>query len=137
MAAITVAVQREKRGIGRVFALPIAAEKIVKGAIVAINAAGFASNAVAGAGPLGVAGIAAETVDNSGGVAGVLNIRVDADAEWLFACSSITQASVGLAMLVVDNNTIDETSASSNTVGKLTQFVSTTSGWAYVPGLTN
>ncbi len=45
---------------------------------------------------------------------------------------------IGTSMVVVDNNTIDDVAGATNDipVGKLTEFVSTTSGWVYVPGLT-
>lgn len=136
MAALAADRNRQKRGIGRVFTFPMAAVKIYKGAIVGVLAAGYATNAVSGATVLNVLGIAIETVDNSAGAAGDLKIRVDCDAEFLFTASSITQAMLGTAMLIVDNDTVDETSASSFAVGKLTEFVSTTQGWVYVPGLT-
>ncbi len=138
MTAITTDVQREKRGIGRVGSFPMAAVKIVKGAIVHINAAGFATNGADTAGFLGTAGVAIETVDNSAGAAGDLRIRVDFDAEFKFAASSITQAMVGTDMFTVDNNTVDDAAGPTNDikVGKLTEFISTTLGWVYVPGLT-
>lgn len=135
MTALAADAQREKRGIGRVFHFPVAANvTIYKGALVRMSAGGFAEPAAAGAGGP-VVGVAIEKVVN-GAVAGAVNIRVDADCEFLFAASSITQAMVGTAMLVIDDNTVDETSASSSEVGKLTQFVSTTQGWVYVRGLT-
>lgn len=137
MTVITTAVQREKRGVGRVFHFPMAAVKIVKGEIVMANAAGFATNGVDTA-SLIVLGVAIETVDNSGGAAGDLKIRVDADCEFKFAATSITQAMLGTTMYCVDNNTVDDAAGPSNdvAVGKLTEFISTTLGWVYVPGIT-
>jgi hypothetical protein len=57
-------------------AYPIAAVKIPKGALVNINAAGYATNATDASGET-FAGVAYETVDNSAGSAGDLSIRVE------------------------------------------------------------
>ena len=133
MAAITVAANRQAKGTPKTRrALMANSITIPKGALVVTNASGLATNAVAGAGPLLCIGVAAET--KTSGTGGADWIQVEYDREYLFACSSITQAMVGTAMLVVDNNTVDDVSASSVTVGKLTEFVSTTLGWVQVPG---
>ena len=65
-------------------------------------------------------------------------IQVEYDREYLFAATSITQAMVGVNMVTVDDNTVDDIAGATNdiVVGKLTEFVSTTSGWVHVPGLT-
>jgi len=113
-----------------------AATTIYKGAIVCIDAAG---NAVAGADTAGlqVAGIAHETVANAG-AAGAKLIVVEYDAEFLFAATSITLAMVGDLMVIVTDNDVDDAAGATNdiSVGRLIEFVSTTSGWVYVPGLT-
>lgn len=135
MAALTADRQREARGTAKLISVPVAsATKIYKGSAVQLDANGFASNAVAGNVRL-IAGIAAEQVDNSGGGNGAKSITVEYDREYLFTASSITQANLGAPMLVIDNDTVDETSAGSATVGRLTQYVSATQGWVYVPGL--
>jgi hypothetical protein len=137
MTAITAAVNRQRKGEAKTRRVLMAlSTTIPKGAIVGLLAAdGLAVNAVSGATVTHVLGVAAETKTSA--AAGSNWLEVEYDAEWLFAASSITQLMVGTAMLVVDNNTVDETSASSATVGKLTEYVSTTSGWVYVPGNTN
>lgn len=134
MAALTADANRQQRGLTRLFRVPVAAtEQIYKGAIVGIDASGFAIAAVSG-GDSFVAGIARENV--LGGAAdGDEWVTVEAGAEWQFAASSITQAMVGDAMLIIDDNTVDETSAASDTVGRITEFLTTTSAWVYVPGL--
>lgn len=134
MAAITTAVNRPRRGACRIRRyLMTASITIPKGALVQVDlTTGLAKNAVAGAADE-VVGVAAETVTSA--ASGNYYIEVEFDASWLFTASSITQAMVGDAMLVVDNNTIDETSASSATVGPLEEFVSTTQGWVYIPGM--
>src|SRR3990172_9400021 len=54
------------------------------------------------------------------------------------ASDTATQAMVGVNMVTVDDNTVDDIAGATNdiVVGKLTEFVSTTSGWVHVPGLT-
>lgn len=112
-----------------------ASTTIPKGALVAVPpATGLALNATdVAANP--VVGVAAETKTSA--ATGATYIQVEYDSEWLFTATSITQLMVGTAMEVVDNNTIDETAGVGNIVaGKLTEFVTTTQGWCYVPGLT-
>lgn len=136
MAAITTAVNRQKRGTCKTRRyLMKASTAIPKGALVGIEASsGLAINAVAGASITApVVGVAAESVTSL--ASGSYYIEVEFDCDFLFAASSIAQTAVGVAMLVVDNNTIDETSASSAVVGKLVEYISSTSGWVYVPGL--
>lgn len=136
MAAITTAVNRQRRGQCKTRRfLMKASTTIPKGALVGIEASsGLAINAVSGSSITApVVGVAAETIVSA--ASGSYYIEVEFDADWLFVASSITQVAVGTVMLVIDNNTIDETSASSATVGKLVEYVSTTSGWVNIPGL--
>ena len=136
MAAITAAVNRQRKGLpkSRRF-LMTASTTIPKGALVAnVTATGKVVNAVDTAGNP-VVGVAAETKTSP--ASGDTWILVDYDAEWLFVATSITQAMIGTAMEVVDNNEVDETAGAGNIVaGKLTEFVSTVLGWVYIPGLT-
>lgn len=107
---------------------------IPKGAIVAVDlTTGLGKNAVAGAVDP-VVGIATETITSA--ASGSYYVQVEYDCDFLFTASSVTQGSVGDVMLVVDNNTVDETSAGSAAVGIATEYVSTTSIWVYVPGST-
>lgn len=134
MAAITTAVNRQAKGAPKIRRFLMKnSTTIPKGAIVAIEiASGLVINAVAGALNV-VVGIAAETMVS--GTGGADWLSVEYDREYLFAASSIAQTALGTAMLVIDNNTIDETSAGSATVGKLTEYISATLGWVMVPGL--
>jgi len=134
MTAITTAANRQSKGVPKTRRfLMTNSITIPKGGLVAVViATGLVINAAAGTlNP--VVGVAAETVTS--GTGGADWIQVEYDREYLFACTSVAQAAVGTAMLVVDNNTVDETSAGSATVGKLTEFVSTTLAWVQVPGL--
>lgn len=136
MAAITAAVNRQRKGLAKTRRfLMTASTTIPKGALVACPpATGLVVNAVdTAANP--VVGVAAETVTSA--ATGDYWIAVEYDAEWLFAATSVTQLMVGTAMEVVDNNTVDETAGAGNIVaGKATEFVTTTSIWVYIPGLT-
>lgn len=138
MAALTTNRNRLARSTCRLLAYPVAASTtIYKGALVALDANGFAVNAADTAG-LQVVGVAAEKVDNAGGANGDKKIVIEAEREYLFAASSITQAMVGDVMYVVDNDTVDDAAGPTNdvAVGRLTEFISTTQGWVYIPGLT-
>lgn len=137
MAALTIARNREAKGYTKLRDYPVAAAaKIFKGAIVCLNTAGLAVNA-ADTASFVVAGIAQETVDNTSGAAGDKRVVCQYDREFLFTAASITQAMVGTQMFVVDNDTVDDAAGPTNDVpvGKLTEFISATQGWVYVPGL--
>lgn len=134
MTALSAAYNRQKRGIAKLISLPVAAStKIWKGGQVAINTSGYA---VPGASTTQfiTIGIAEESVDNSAGADGALRVQVAFGAEFLFAATSITQAMLGTAMYAVDDNTVDETDSDNIFVGIMTEYVSTTSCWVFVPG---
>ncbi|KKL62146.1 hypothetical protein LCGC14_2188120 [marine sediment metagenome] len=136
MTAITAAVNRQAKGVPKTRRVLMANSiTIVKGELVGIlDADGLAVKGVTGATVVWIIGVAAET--KTSGTGGADWIQVEYDREYLFAATSITQAMLGDAMLIVDNNTIDETSAGSATVGKLTEYVSATLGWVHIPGVT-
>lgn len=138
MAALTANKNLEARAyVKGLDPFPVAASTVIyKGAIVALNAAGFAVPAADTAG-LQVVGIAHDKVDNSTGANGDKNVIVEYGREYLMAAASITQALVGDLMYVVDDQTVDDAAGPTNdiAVGRLTRFVSTTSGWVFVPGL--
>jgi hypothetical protein len=104
---------------------------IYAGSIVMLDATGFA---VPGANTASCvcAGIArARAV--GGATDGAVWVQVEAPVIALLAATSITQAMVGRAMYVVDDQTIDDTAANV-AAGMLMEFVSTTSGWVLVKG---
>ena len=136
MTAITARADRQRRGVSKTRTYPVlTAVTIPQGALVAITSAGYATNATDSASDLGVAGVAAETVTNAG-ASGAVSIKVDCGMDMLLTASSITQAMVGTLMFVVDNNTVDDAAGPTNDVpvGILVEFVSTTSGWVFIPG---
>jgi hypothetical protein len=109
--------------------------KIYKGAIVAIDTSGYATNA-ADTASFVVVGIADEDVDNtvSGHTAGGLNIRVVSGRAFLLTAASMTQAKVGAEALVSDDATV-VTSGTTNSikVGRVVSYVSATQVWVYIP----
>lgn len=138
MTALAANANRAARGTQfQMVSLPVNDGAVIyKGAIVMIDADGYAIAATDTAG-LRVAGIAHDKRDNTGGAAGALQVPVEFGREYLFAATSITQAMLGASMMVVDDNTMDDAAGATNdrVLGNLTEFVSTTQGWVYVPGL--
>lgn len=133
MAALTRDANRPSVGQGQMRDFPVeAAAVIFKGALVGINAAGFAIPMDAAATTIQCLGVADEKV--TGTTQGAKSVRVIGGREWLLAASSIAQSQVGDEMLAIDDDTVDETSVNGATIGRLTKFVSSTSGWVFVPG---
>jgi len=114
MTATTTA-REAKRKDGRLISYPMAAVKVPKGALVNINAAGYATNATDASGET-FAGVAYETVDNSAGSAGDLSIRVETSGTFVFVDGggNGAQTDVGVAFKVVDNQTITDASTTNN-----------------------
>jgi 3D (Asp-Asp-Asp) domain-containing protein len=82
---------------------------IPKGALVSINAAGYATNATDAAGET-FAGVAYETVDNSAGAVGACEIRVLTTGTFVFVDGGGNGAitDVGVQFNIVDNQTITD-----------------------------
>jgi hypothetical protein len=139
MAALTRDKNRKALGADYQITPPIpvaAAAVIYKGALVALNANGFAAPAGDTASFL-VAGIAREKVDNSAGANGDKSVVCEYGRHYLFTAVSIAQAMLGDPMYVVDDDTIDDAAGTTNDVfvGRLTKFESASAGYVYVPGL--
>lgn len=98
--------------LARKFRLPVAAAVLLySGALVMTNAAGYAANAVEGAGngELVVHGIACARVDNSAGSAGDKTVDVErtiGDFTNTTGISAVTIADVGHPAYAVDNQTV-------------------------------
>jgi len=125
----TATARESKRKDGEVISYPMAAVKIPKGALVNINAAGFATNSTDAASET-FAGVAYETVDNSAGNAGDLSIRVQTTGTFVFVDGggNGAQTDVGVAFKVVDNQTVTDASTTNNIVaGIAVESISATS----------
>lgn len=115
-------------------AYPVAAVKIYAGSLVCANASGYAAPA-ADTVNFTFLGVAHETVDNSGGSAGDLWIKVESPVIALFAASSIAQSKVGHTVYVVDDQTFDDGIGTNGiAIGILVEYVSSTSGWVLCAG---
>ena len=128
MTATTTAREAKRRD-GEVIAYPIAAVKIPKGALVNINAAGFATNATDAASET-FAGVAYETVDNSAGSAGDTSIRVQTTGTYVFVDGGGNgdQTDIGLDFHIVDNQTVtDAATTNSLAAGTAVESISATS----------
>lgn len=128
MTATTTA-RESKRKDGQIISYPMAAVKIPKGALVNINSSGYATNATDASGET-FAGVAYETVDNSGGNPGDLAIRVQTTGTFVFVDGGANgaQTDVGVAFKVVDNQTVTDASTTNNLVaGVAVESISPTS----------
>jgi hypothetical protein len=99
---------------GRDFAFPVAASVMIyAGAMVAINASGYATRGQTATGLKG-AGVAQAPADNSAGSAGDISVKVRRGC-YRFANSAsgdaITLADVGSDCYMVDDQTVAKTSA--------------------------
>jgi len=105
------------------------ATKIFAGSMVAVDSTGYAVPAGNTAGHR-LLGIALEQADNLSGGNGGLVIRVRTAGVFEFGATSISQASVGATMYVVDDQTFDDVDPGQGVVcGKLMKYVSATKGW--------
>lgn len=94
---------------------PVAANaRIFGGAIVAINAAGFAVPGSTALGLKGV-GVAEARADNTGGAAGAIRVRLSRRPHQFgnsAAADAITLASIGADCFIVDDQTVAKTDGS-------------------------
>lgn len=98
---------------GELLVVPVAAGvKIFAGALVAASAAGYATPGATAA-TLTYLGRAEESVDNSAGGAGAVTVTVRRGKAFLWgnlAADPVTQASLGKACYIVDDQTVAATS---------------------------
>lgn len=90
--------------------------KIVEGALVSVNAAGYAVNATDTAGER-VVGVASASADNTGGADGAIDVTVWTNGAHSFVSQfSATIANVGDKVYAVDNQTVDLAGVTTNDV---------------------
>jgi hypothetical protein len=123
MATLTQSTPRDTRK-GEYYSYPVAAATtIYAGAIVALNATGYAVNATDTAGQI-VVGVADDEIINTG-AAGDLFVRVRKGSFKLSnasAAQTIAIADVAKNCFVVDNDTVGVSSTNSVIVGKVVQL---------------
>ena len=133
--AVLAAARNTRSRDGAIFELPCAVDIIYKGGLVCLNASGFAAPASDAVDYSRVVGVAFETVDNSGGSAGDINVRLDAGRSFRFTAASIDTGDVGRMMYVTDDNVFNDARGSfAIPAGVLVERESSTVGWIYIPG---
>jgi hypothetical protein len=137
MTALAKNSNRPSKGMPKMLTFPVAASTtIYQGGLVIINSSGYAIPAAASAGNKGCAGVAMQKADNASGSAGAISVTVAFDAVFLFAGTTLAQASIGSACYAEDDNTIDDASGTNEAIcGVLVEYVSSSSGWVHVGGL--
>lgn len=136
MTALTGAYPRQRRGQGYALTVLLNASSVgYNGGLCVIDTDGYGRPGVDTASFL-TAGVFEES-KTGGATDGLVSAQVRFGCEFKFAATSITQAMVGQAMYLVDDNTVDDAAGATNDVfvGILTEFISTTEGWVFVPGL--
>lgn len=126
MTAITTPRFNTDRQDGEVLSFKISNVKIVEGALVSINADGYAISSTDTASTY-FAGVAEETVDNTAGSAGDKEIKVRTGGVIQVAAGfSAAQANVGDEVFVEDNATVDVAGGLTNDVyvGRIVTVVS-------------
>lgn len=126
MADLVVA-KDDVRQNGELVSVKLANVKVFKGSNLNFNAAGFAKKASDTAAET-FAGVAVETVDNSAGVAGAVEVRVWRRGVSSMACTGAAQAWVGQKVYAVDDNVVALAATTTNDVlvGTVVSFVSAT-----------
>lgn len=126
MADITERKASTDRQDGLVYPFLMGVENIYEGALVAINAAGYAVNAGDDANAV-VVGVADETKDNSGGSAGDEYIKVRRSGVFTFVAAwSAAQADVNTLVYASDNQSVDLVGTTTNDVlvGRVVEVLS-------------
>jgi len=125
MAALTADKVTKNKHLGRSISLRVAASTtIYKGAMVRLDATGFAIPADDAAGGSDVIGIADENVDNSSGSDGDLRVRVYKGVFGLVNNGNVVQATTGVTVYSVDDQTVGLAADTTNdhAVGKVDDF---------------
>jgi hypothetical protein len=115
---------------------PVAAStKIYAGSMACLNAGGYAVPAADTSG-FRFAGVALEQADNSSGADGAKMVRLRRAGVFEFDGANLTQAKVGEAMCVVDDQTFADAAGATNDVkaGVLVKYISATKGWIDITG---
>lgn len=119
MTALTRNTPRTQVGNGRRFRDPVAASMLIyAGAMVALNASGYAVKAVTTA--TRIRGVALDEADNSAGAAGAVSVDIERGTFLLRndTTNPVTRAHIGTNVYVVDDNTVGSSATSTIVAGK-------------------
>lgn len=124
MAALTVKKDVRVQP-GKIFPYPVlASTKILEGALVSL-VGGYATNGADTASHTFV-GVADETIDNSAGASGAVNVKVRTEGVIDVAAGfTAAQTDLGAQAYISDNQTVVKTSTNSIKCGKIVAFVTT------------
>lgn len=124
MANLTAS-REDSRKEDKLLSLPVkAATTIYKGALVSVDATGYAKPAAPA--DKRVMGVAYETIANTG-ASGALIIRVIREGSVQLNGAALAITNVGDKVYVTDDNTVTTVAAGSIQVGVITEFLSATS----------
>ena len=131
MADVAVAKYPASKDEGSIVALAMSNVKLYTGTMIGTNTSGYAVNGNNAAADIKILGVATETVDNSGGSAGDLKIKVKAGTFLLEHAGTITQAMVGEMVCAEYNYTLNiaGTLSNDNIAGMCVEYVSATEAW--------
>lgn len=131
MADAAVAKYPDSKNEGAIISLSMSNVKLYAGTMIGTNTSGYAVNGNNAAADIKILGIATETVDNSGGSAGDLSIKVKAGTYLLEHAGTITQAMVGEMVCAEYNFTLNiaGTLSNDNIAGMCVEYVSATEAW--------
>ena len=112
---------------------PMTNVKIWKGAIVALNTSGYATNG-ADTASFVTLGIAAETVDNAAGSAGDKSINVEWGHWELMDSTGVDATNEGAAAVISDNNVVTDAAAGTNDirVGEIVKYAGSNKAWVAI-----
>jgi hypothetical protein len=128
MAALTKDRNTVSAWKGRRISLKVKANAVIyKGAMVAVDATGFAVPAADTAG-LKVMGVAQDSVNNTGGADGAVSVDVDKGVFLVNnnGTNAVVQATVGSDCQVADDNTVRASGAANNIVAGVVDFIDAT-----------
>lgn len=127
MAALTADRVTKSKGPLRRQRYKVAASAVLyAGAMVCLNATGFAVPASDTAGLSNVVGIVVAKADNTGGADGAIDVIVEYGGAFLINCAAaVTQADVGRDAMASDDQTVSDAGAMTNdiVVGRILEFV--------------
>lgn len=112
---------------------PMAAVKIWKGAIVALNTSGYVTNG-ADTASFRTIGIAAETLDNSAGAAGDKSIVVEWNHWELLDSTAVAATDEGAEATISDNNVVTTAATTTNdiNVGEIMKYDGSNKVWVAI-----
>lgn len=131
MADAAEAKYPDSKNEGAIISLSMSNVKLYAGTMIGTNTAGYAVNGNDAAADIKILGVATETVDNSGGSAGDLSIKVKAGTYKIAHAGTITQAMVGEQATAHYNFTLNiaGNTTNDNIVGMVVEYVSATEAW--------